>query len=77
MLETKTSSEIAASLADEILTHTRSPPLPKVYLVVIPLPWTMPQVYLKKELYDRVVGSKADVTTFVNLAVAEKLDKVK
>ena len=37
----------------------------------------MPQVYLKKELYDRIIRSKADITTFVNLAIAEKLEREK
>nr|WP_276978141.1 hypothetical protein [Ferrimicrobium acidiphilum] len=43
--------------------------------MMIPPLVDMAQVYLKKELYERVVRSKADVTVFVNLAVAEKLER--
>ena len=34
----------------------------------------MPNVYLKKELYDKVVAKGVDVSEFVNTAVAAKLE---
>ena len=35
----------------------------------------MPDVYLKKKLYDRIVLLRKDVSAFVNDAVKEKLEK--
>ena len=37
----------------------------------------MPQVYLRKGLYDKLVQLKTDVTVFVNEAVEEKLKEEK
>jgi hypothetical protein len=37
----------------------------------------MPTVYLKKELYDRLVESGLDVPVFVNTAVENQLKELK
>jgi len=43
--------------------------------VVILLFFTMPSIYVKKDLYDQLVQKGFDVTVFVNEAVEEKMEK--